>query len=111
SDRTPPGVPDVLRGRLASGRSMRTPPTPVRPAVAAVPAWATALTERELEVALAVVTGASNRQIADALALSVRTVEVHVSKIFKKLGVRSRRELGEIAFAEAHGTSPGAPPL
>lgn len=111
SDRTPPGVPDVLRGRLASGRGMRTPPTPVRPAVAAVPAWATALTERELEVALAVVTGASNRQIADALALSVRTVEVHVSKIFKKLGVRSRRELGEIAFAEAHGTSPGAPPV
>lgn len=111
SDRTPPGVPDVLRGRLASGRGMRTPPTPARPAVAAVPGWATALTERELEVALAVVTGASNRQIADALALSVRTVEVHVSKIFKKLGVRSRRELGEIAFAEAHGTSPGAPPV
>lgn len=104
-------VPDVLRGRLGSGRDARTAPTPARPAVTTVPAWATALTERELEVALAVVAGASNRQIADSLALSVRTVEVHVSKIFKKLGVRSRRELGEIAFAEAHGAAPAGPPL
>lgn len=106
----PQPVPEVLRGRLSSGRDVRTPPTPVRPAVTAVPGWATALTERELEVALAVVAGASNRQIADSLALSVRTVEVHVSKIFKKLGVRSRRELGEIAFAEAHGAAPAGPP-
>jgi DNA-binding CsgD family transcriptional regulator len=66
------------------------------PAASAEP-WREVLTERELEVALLVIEGASNREIAAALYLSVRTVEVHVGRILAKLGVRSRVELTVLA--------------
>jgi DNA-binding NarL/FixJ family response regulator len=48
------------------------------------------LTRREREVALFVADGLTNIQIADRLVISRRTVEEHVSKILRKLGVRSR---------------------
>jgi DNA-binding NarL/FixJ family response regulator len=51
------------------------------------------LTPQELEVALAVAGGATNREVAAALFVSPKTVEVHLTRIFKKLGVRSRTEL------------------
>ena len=51
------------------------------------------LTPQELEVALAVAVGATNREVAAALYVSPKTVEVHLTRIFKKLGVRSRTEL------------------
>jgi len=59
--------------------------------------WADELTERELDVALLVVQGGSNREAADQLFLSVRTVEVHLGRVFRKLGVRSRVELTVLA--------------
>jgi DNA-binding CsgD family transcriptional regulator len=59
--------------------------------------WRELLTERELEVALLVIEGASNREIAERLYLSVRTVEVHVGRILAKLEVRSRVELTVLA--------------
>jgi DNA-binding CsgD family transcriptional regulator len=59
--------------------------------------WREVLTERELEVALLVIEGASNREIAERLYVSVRTVEVHVGRILAKLGVRSRVELTVLA--------------
>lgn len=52
------------------------------------------LTEREREVATLAAYGHSNRQIAASLALSVRTVENHLQRIYIKLGIRSRGELG-----------------
>lgn len=48
------------------------------------------LTRRELEVMELVAAGRTNREIADALFLSVRTVDRHVSRIFDKLDVGSR---------------------
>lgn len=60
-------------------------------------AWAPLLTSRELEVAMKVVTGLSNRQISDELQLSVRTVEVHLGRVFGKLDVRNRVELMVLA--------------
>ncbi|WP_315914244.1 helix-turn-helix transcriptional regulator [Arthrobacter sp. lap29] len=60
-------------------------------------AWGEQLTEREMEVAMLVVDGASNRQVAAQLHVSVRTVEVHVGRIFAKLSVRSRVELSVLA--------------
>jgi DNA-binding CsgD family transcriptional regulator len=51
------------------------------------------LTPQELEVALAVAGGASNREVAAALYMSPKTVEAHLTRSFKKLGVRSRTQL------------------
>jgi DNA-binding CsgD family transcriptional regulator len=60
-------------------------------------AWAPLLTARELEVAMKVVAGSPNRQIGDELQLSVRTVEVHLGRVFAKLDVRNRVELTVLA--------------
>jgi DNA-binding CsgD family transcriptional regulator len=57
------------------------------------PAWLAALTAREAEVARLVVGGASNREIAGRMHLSVRTVEVHLGRVFQKLNVHSRTQL------------------
>jgi two-component system response regulator DctR len=51
------------------------------------------LTEREREVMQLVVEGRPNKLIADALMISVRTVEVHRARLFEKMKVRSAVEL------------------
>lgn len=48
------------------------------------------LTRRELDVIELVAAGRTNREIADELILSVRTVDRHVARIFEKLNVNSR---------------------
>lgn len=52
-----------------------------------------ALTEREKEVLLCLVEGLSNKEIAERLFISDKTVKIHVSKIFKKLNVKSRSQV------------------
>jgi DNA-binding CsgD family transcriptional regulator len=52
-----------------------------------------ALTPTEERVAELVTEGRTNREIAEALFVSVNTVEWHLSRIYRKLGVRSRSEL------------------
>jgi DNA-binding CsgD family transcriptional regulator len=51
------------------------------------------LTRREEEVAELVAGGSTNREIADVLFLSPKTVERHISNVLKKLGARNRTEL------------------
>ncbi len=51
------------------------------------------LTSRELMVAEQVACGASNREIAEALGITERTVKAHLSAIFEKLEVRDRVQL------------------
>jgi DNA-binding CsgD family transcriptional regulator len=50
------------------------------------------LSPRELEVMQAVAAGRTNREIAEELVLSTRTVDMHVRNILAKLGCRSRTE-------------------
>ncbi|NMO00723.1 hypothetical protein HH308_05775 [Gordonia sp. TBRC 11910] len=62
------------------------------PAVAALPEPPT-LSRREIEILTEVARGVSNRDIADDLVVSVRTVEGHVYRLMHKLGARRRDEL------------------
>jgi DNA-binding NarL/FixJ family response regulator len=55
-------------------------------------AWAR-LTPREVEVARAVAAGRSNKEVADLLLITERTVKAHLGTIFEKLGVRDRLQL------------------
>ncbi|MEV5412949.1 AAA family ATPase [Thermopolyspora sp. NPDC052614] len=59
------------------------------------------LTPREREVLRLVALGRSNRDIADELFISTKTVSVHVSKILAKLGVSSRGEAAATAHRQA----------
>jgi len=58
------------------------------------------LTTRELEIVGAILSGYSNKDIAEKLKISNQTVKNHLSAIFDKLGVSSRLELG--LFATKH---------
>ena len=54
------------------------------------------LTERERDVLRLVVEGLPNKLIADQLDISVRTVEVHRSRVFEKMNVKSAVELANL---------------
>jgi len=64
-----------------------------QPAVPEPPAPARPLTRREKEIAGLVAEGLGNREIADRLFLSKRTVDSHMEHIFTKLGFSSRTQL------------------
>ena len=58
------------------------------------PSAPTDLTETERRVAELAATGLTNREIADRLFLAVKTVEANLARVYRKLRVRSRAELG-----------------
>lgn len=59
------------------------------------------LSEREIEVLRLIVRGMSNRQVADTLVLSPKTVGHHIESIYAKAGVSTR--VGATLFAVQHG--------
>ena len=59
------------------------------------------LTQREVEVLKYIAQGYTNRQIADLLCISVRTVESHRANLMDKLDLHSRVEL--VRYATQHG--------
>jgi DNA-binding CsgD family transcriptional regulator len=65
------------------------------------------LTQREAEVLRLVASGHSNRQIAEDLVISEKTVEQHLLNIYQKLQVDNRS--GAVAFAFAHGLAAPSP--
>jgi DNA-binding CsgD family transcriptional regulator len=69
------------------------------------------LTRREEEVTSLVARGLTNRRISEELFISERTVDAHVRKILKKLGLRSRAQIaarvGVIVDATEASTVPG----
>jgi len=58
------------------------------------------LTSREREIVDLVADGRTNREIADRLFLSEKTIETHLSRVFGKLGVRSRVEVAARVAAD-----------
>ena len=97
--------PGALRRRARGGHRGRCPPD--RAGLSPEPAQAHAqrlsmsglsasghgLTPTEVTVAALVAQGRTNREVAAQLVLSEKTIESHLSRIYRKLGVRSRAEL------------------
>jgi DNA-binding CsgD family transcriptional regulator len=66
------------------------------------PAATDELTPTELQVALLVGRGATNKEAGAALFLSPKTIETHLGRVYRKVGVRSRTELAHaLATAES----------
>lgn len=69
------------------------------------------LTAAERRIAALVAQGRKNREIAQAMFISVATVEAHLTRIYRKLGIRSRAELtrlvadGTVRASEPEGSS------
>ena len=78
-------VEEAMEGLRATGARPR------RPRVTGIDA----LTPQERRIAQMAAEGAGNREIAEALFLTRRTVEMHLSNAYRKLGVVSREELPE----------------
>ena len=56
------------------------------------------LTRREREVAALIARGLSNRELAEQLVITVKTVKNHIQRVLDKLGARSRTEVAARAF-------------
>ena len=78
--------PELMQRFLALSTRVVPTEAPVEPEL-------NELTSRELMVAEQVAHGATNREIAEALDITERTVKAHLSAIFEKLGVRDRVQL------------------
>jgi DNA-binding CsgD family transcriptional regulator len=62
------------------------------------------LTPTEDRVAALVAAGSTNRAVADALFVSVHTVEANLKRIYRKLGVSSRTELASKFQSDTSGS-------
>ncbi|MGW2025253.1 LuxR C-terminal-related transcriptional regulator [Streptomyces decoyicus] len=82
------GLADLARERLHAFGA--------RPRRAQHTVGATALSERERRVAVLAARGLTNREIADTLFITQRTVENHLTSGFRKLGITRRRELAPL---------------
>ncbi|MBN7795691.1 response regulator transcription factor [Parahaliea mediterranea] len=79
-------LPELVQRFMRLSQRVVPTPAPERPEL-------NELTARELMVAEQVARGASNQEIAAALAISERTVKAHLSSIFDKLDLRDRVQL------------------
>lgn len=82
----------LARAAPLASRRGASAPSATDPAGAALPTGER-LTERELQIARLVGRARTNRQIADELVVSVRTVESHVRNALRKVGATTRTEL------------------
>lgn len=93
----------TLHGERLDDRRVSVVVEPTRPyELAAVICDAYGLSARERDVARLVVSGCSNREIAETLWLSQWTVQDHLKKVFEKLDVHSRGELVSRLFFDQY---------
>jgi DNA-binding CsgD family transcriptional regulator len=64
------------------------------------------ITSRELDVLKLVVEGLSNREIAERLVLSPKTVERHLASLYDRTGIRNRSDLGGFARSQPGWSAP-----
>lgn len=95
---TPEQLIDTLHLLLEGGTSVPAEMLAMAASTAQVsPAWVVALTPRETDVLRATARGLSNKEIARELELAEVTIKLHLSAIFRKMGVRSRTEAAMMA--------------
>jgi DNA-binding NarL/FixJ family response regulator len=90
---------DVIARRCRSLLAQTGAAVPRRRGASVVPQSLRALgvTGRETDVLRLIAAGRSNREVAEALVLSPKTVERHVASLFDRTGIRNRRDLGAFA--------------
>lgn len=88
---------DAFRENLLARAARVIPPLKVRTPRQTTQREFGGLSEREREVAGLIAQGKSNREIAETLVLSERTVTTHISHIFSKLGFTSRAQVARWA--------------
>jgi DNA-binding CsgD family transcriptional regulator len=64
------------------------------------------VSEREQQVVEAVASGASNREVAEKLFISHRTVESHLRRLYRRFGLDGREELGDVVKAAVSAPQP-----
>jgi DNA-binding CsgD family transcriptional regulator len=64
-----------------------------------------ALTPSERRVARIATEGMSNKELAQALFVTVKAVEVHLSSVYRKLRISSRRDLAEALGGQGLGSA------
>jgi DNA-binding CsgD family transcriptional regulator len=96
------GRPSSARGATARAALWLTKCEGARPPTMLGGPEAAELTPREREIALLAATGASSRDIAERLVISVRTVDNHLQNAYRKLGVTRRQDLSRVL-----GRTPG----
>ncbi|MEW5990705.1 MAG: AAA family ATPase [Chloroflexota bacterium] len=96
----------VNEGRIAAGALRRLGVRAWRRGGAAAGGGLPGLSRREHEIAQRVADGASNREIGEALVVSPKTVERHVTNILAKLGLRNRTELASLVRSAVVRGSP-----
>jgi DNA-binding CsgD family transcriptional regulator/Flp pilus assembly protein TadD len=97
---------DTLRQNFRRRAIDMIPPVrPLTPGQAAKQEFG-GLTRRERQVAAVIAQGLSNQEIADALVVSVKTVEAHVSRILSKLGFSSRAQIAAWAVDKGLASAP-----
>ena len=67
------------------------------------PSYPDGLTEREVDVLRLIAAGESNREIASALILSIRTVERHIANVYAKAGIRTKAQAAAYAHRKGLG--------
>jgi DNA-binding CsgD family transcriptional regulator/tetratricopeptide (TPR) repeat protein len=107
--------PDEDGARLRLARGVAAPPMSVRPPVTAPGSMSTGpadssdpLSQAERRVAVLAARGATNQQIAEELFITVSTVEQHLTRIYRKLGVSRRVDLPAlVGTVSPNGSSSG----